>query len=414
MNTQLKTLSVLKKCLLLAGLSCVMIPSIVFASDVKQDSDSSELKSSKVKYPSATLEGRLQLRGDIFEGVYTHNSERETATYMPRGDIDLSGKLHKHLQYKLTVEMDEKDDVVLKTATLSYLFSKKKRVMIGHFKPDFGLEQTTSSSWTTSIERSAIWELAPDLNDAADRHEYGIAGFYTQKRFHLSAAALHKSLGSDWSVRAVIAPISHKDQVLHLGVSYLDERLKPNTAGINARLGVRGVSVDDNGNRTRLARDSKTTGFAGDRTSVVEFAYLLNGLSLQSEYLRRQLTGTGVQEDRTATGNYVQIAYTLTGESRDYRLDGAKFNGITPKSKKWGAWEIFYRHDKLHVDGEVGVIKKNRSQSDASVDTLGVNWYVTPKLRLSTNYLEAKTKGIVNDMGIDTGKALSIQTQFLF
>lgn len=413
MNKQTKVPLHLITKLLSTGFLNLIIPCFVFASDVEQD-DSSNLVQNSSKYPSAALAGRLQLRHDVFNGVYTHNSERETATYMPRGNVDLSGKLHKDLHFKISVEMDEKDDVVLETATLSYLFSEKKRIMIGHFKPDFGLEKGTSSSWITGIERSAIWDLAPDLNEEQDRDEYGLAGFYTQKHLHLSAATLHKSFGASVTMRAVVAPINHKDQVLHFGLSHLDNRVEPNAAGINSRLGVRGLNVHDNGNSSRLARDSKSTGFAGDRTTVVEFAYLFNNLSLQSEYLRRQLEGESLQEDRTASGHYVQIAYTLTGESRNYRLDGAKFDGITPKNKKWGAWEIFYRHDKLHVEGEIGLIKKNRSQSDASVNMVGVNWYVSPKLRLSTNYLEAKSQGIVNDTGIDTGKALSMQTQFLF
>ncbi len=44
-------------------------------------------------------------------------------------------------------------------------------------------------------------------------------------------------------------------------------------------------------------------------------------------------------EDLEATGYNVQLAYTLTGESRSYKLDGGKFDKIKPENKRTGAWE---------------------------------------------------------------------------
>lgn len=364
-------------------------------------------------FPTGKLQGRIQLRHEEFEGVYSNDSERTRADYVARADIELSGKFSKKLVYDLKVEMNEKKNVILKTASLAYRLSKKNWLVVGHFKPEFGMEQIGSSSWTTAIARSAIWDLAPDLSDAKDVHTVGIKELYTSKHFYLSAAGQHRASGYNWTLRVVAAPIHHKRHVLHFGLSYLDERIDNQDGKIRSRLGVRGVSVADNGNPVRLAR-ARDNDFEDDQTGVFEFAYMRGAFSVQSEVLRRQLSGNDGQKSRIATGSYVQLAYTLTGESRNYQQEGGKFSGITPTNKRWGAWEVFYRHDDLQVHGEVGMLKKKRSTANARVDVAGVNVYLNPALRFSANYLQANTQGVVNDVGVDEGKAVSAQIQWLF
>ena len=46
----------------------------------------------------------------------------------------------------------------------------------------------------------------------------------------------------------------------------------------------------------------------------------------------------------------MQLAYTLTGEARGYKLDGGKFDSIKPNDKQMGAWEVFYRYDNIKVE----------------------------------------------------------------
>ncbi|MGV8235034.1 porin, partial [Pseudomonas aeruginosa] len=59
-----------------------------------------------------------------------------------------------------------------------------------------------------------------------------------------------------------------------------------------------------------------------------------HGLSAQAEYLRRTVKADRDREDLKASGYYSQLAYTLTGEPRLYKLDGAKFDTIKPDNKE--------------------------------------------------------------------------------
>lgn len=75
-------------------------------------------------------------------------------------------------------------------------------------------------------------------------------------------------------------------------------------------------------------------------------------LSIQAEYLRRTLKADTAASDIKASGYYTQLAYTLTGEPRIYKLDGARFDTIKPQNKALGAWELFYRYDAMKVEDD--------------------------------------------------------------
>ncbi|MCL8061429.1 porin, partial [Pseudomonas aeruginosa] len=89
-----------------------------------------------------------------------------------------------------------------------------------------------------------------------------------------------------------------------------------------------------------------------------------------------------------------QLAYTLTGESRQYKLEGAKFDSVKPENKEIGAWEVFYRYDNIKVeDDNVVADTATREVGDtkAKAHNLGVNWYVNDAVKISAAYVKAKT-----------------------
>ena len=167
-----------------------------------------------------------------------------------------------------------------------------------------------------------------------------------------------------------------------------------------------------------------TGGFEDDSVMGLEFAYMTGPFSVQSEYLKRDLSGYNTNGDREATGYNMLLAYTLTGESRIYKLDGAKFDAIKPFDKVNGAWELFYRYDNLNVEDDqtmatVGGVAID--ESSAKVHTLGVNWYANEAVKLSLNYLMTKTdddtvavQKRLADATDDDGKAISLRAQYVF
>lgn len=68
----------------------------------------------------------------------------------------------------------------------------------------------------------------------------------------------------------------------------------------------------------------------------LEGAWATGPFSVQAEYLRRKLKADQANNDMKASGYYAQMAYTLTGEPRIYKLDGAKFDTIKPENKELG------------------------------------------------------------------------------
>lgn len=134
-------------------------------------------------------------------------------------------------------------------------------------------------------------------------------------------------------------------------------------------------------------------------------------------YPRRTLKADAAQHDIDARGGYAQVAYTLTGEPRVYKLDGAKFDAVKPANKQLGAWEIFYRYNAISVeDDKLAVSTTTRQTGDAEgkLHTLGVNWYANEAVKVSANYIKASTDKVSNTVGDDSGDGVVMRLQYVF
>lgn len=364
---------------------------------------------------SFQLGGRLQADFDTFDGLYTQNGNRADATYFRRSRLELHGKAYSVWGYSLVLEL-HKPGTPIKEGSISYLALDPLTVKVGRFDPAFGLEGATSSKWTAAIEGSPLADLAPWV---ADRDEgLGVQVSGASGMFHGSASVLRPASNKDrdghgannYNARLVFAPWAQPGQVLHFGLDYAYNDADSFDGRIRSRLGVRGVTeTSDNGHRPELAPTTNGA-FDGDSAFGLEFAYAAGPFSLQAEYLRRQLTarsGSGHQ-DRDASGYSAQLAYTLTGEARGYKLDGGKFDRIKAQNKHLGAWEIFYRYDHL------GVEERKWLDTRAQVHTLGVNWYVNDAVKLSANYVTANTDNVSNAVDDQAGDALALRAQYVF
>lgn len=366
---------------------------------------------SKPDVPSIKFSGRLMLQHDSFDGVYSEDGARLAATYPRRARLGASGRLPWQLKYAVDVDFERGGEVMLRKAELAWRGLPAGTLRGGRFDPDFSLEHAISSSWTTGIERSAIWDLAPEVDDIDEG--YGVQFDNFGEHVYGSVGAFHWPNSHGATARFAYAPINSAQRVLHLGLSLAGQRLDDEDGRIRTRLGVRGVSEVDDGNRVTLARKLEG-GARFDRQQLIdlEFAAVNGPLSVQAEALQRRLSGGAPA--RVARGYYVQVAWTLTGESRRYDIDGAKFRRIEAANPKLGVWEVFYRHDWLRVRGEPGLQSDGRDSSAAQASVLGVNWYANEWLRLSANVLRARTDGIVNDVGNEAGHAFSLRLQMVF
>jgi phosphate-selective porin OprO/OprP len=137
---------------------------------------------------------------------------------------------------------------------------------------------------------------------------------------------------------------------------------------------IAGISIVDTGTIADVADYLKVG---------LEVAAVYGPLSAQAEYITTSVNRSS-GSDLGFDGWYIQSGYFLTGESRNYKK-GA-FGGVTPKGIVGeggiGAWELGLRYSTLDL--------MDRAIDGGEVDsvTLGLNWYATPTLRFSANYVD--------------------------
>lgn len=411
------------------------------------------------KQYSFKLGGRIQADFDQFDGFYTQNNNAANEAYFRRAQMEFGGN-YKDWRYQINYDFSDNrgNENKFDEATITYTGFAPINIKIGRFDPDYSLEKATSSKWVTTKERSAILDLASwttahengmgvQVNGTYGGMFYGSASLQQQD----SSASLEDEDGKDvnsYFVRGVVAPIVSETQVLHFGVDYATRSYGNESDGtkfggnITSNLGVRGINENNGLNSAALTlapNDAGATGgFEDDSVMGLEFAYMTGPFSVQSEYLKRDLSGYNTNGDREATGYNMLLAYTLTGESRIYKLDGAKFDAIKPFDKVNGAWELFYRYDNLNVEDDqamatVGGVAVD--ESSAKVHTLGVNWYANEAVKISASYLMSSSDDdtvllqsavvppgvnavvggrVANGDDDDSGKAISLRAQYVF
>ena len=118
-------------------------------------------------------------------------------------------------------------------------------------------------------------------------------------------------------------------------------------------------------------------------------------------------------------GYYVQATYTLTGETRGYKTQGAYFDKLKPSSP-FGAWEVVARYEDVEVDndniGNGGLLANRSDTYDAEKWLIGLNWYVNNNVRFMLNYIDAEVDEAVaqGDGDDDDGDAVSFRAQYVW
>lgn len=175
-----------------------------------------------------------------------------------------------------------------------------------------------------------------------------------------------------------------------------------------------GNDAGTNGNRLTIAgANNLPAGSYGEDTAWgLEAAWAMGPLSVQGEYIKRELEAdSSAYQDIDSKGYYAQVAYTITGEARDYKL--GRFDAIKPSNKQIGAWEVFYRYDYIEGDHDLVGITPT-STVEGKVHNLGVNWYANDNVRVSGAYVKAKVDNAQNADGDDDGDGVVFRAQYVF
>ncbi|MEO5813202.1 MAG: porin [Rhodanobacter sp.] len=323
--------------------------------------------------------GRIQVDGAIYD---EDKRELGSGTQLRRARLFMSGKINDIWGFKSEFDFASGgvsvQDVYIQNTAFPWT------ITLGHFKEYYSLEQQTSEKFITFMERSLPGAFFPGRNlglgltNGGKTWSAALGAFGEGFRSNNDVAGREQDAGYGVSGRVTWAPLGGGDHVLHLGASAsyrnlndsrtLRYRSKPESNITSVRLVDTGA-IQDVDSRTLYG---------------VEAAGLVGPWSAQGEYFL-------ANADRRSGGNadfrgwYVQTAYVLTGESRNYNPSSGSFGRFKPERPVSaggpGAWQLAARLSEIDLSD--GLINGGKERNLA----LGVNWFLEPTVRLSLNYV---------------------------
>lgn len=335
---------------------------------------------------SADVFGRLQVDMDQYNSDIT---ELGSGSELRRARIGVKGKMDNDWSYKIEYDFaDEK---------LQDAYARYGIFTIGQFKPAQSLEIMTSDKYLTFIERPAVGylTLARRLGVSADfsgeNWTASVAGFGQDA--DVKEAGLSEGVG--FSGRVTYLPWKTDKGLLHLGAwGSWEQPQSTNTDTVRIRAypesHLTGVRLID-------------TGTLGDVDDVVkmglEASLLVDSVSVQGEYIRADVNRSA-PDALTPTpslgfdGYYVQASYMTGGNSRAYK------GGYYGRTMATNAWEFAIRYSNLDLTGGNDTSALPGQGGEQNVLTLGVNYYISPNMRVMLNYLDIEAKDF-NDGRLD-------------
>jgi phosphate-selective porin OprO and OprP len=356
----------------------------------------------------------FRLRGRIdTDAIWSHQSAANEATFGDLGDvvglrrarIGAEGALGSNARY--LVEVDLPDGQVIPRDIYAAYGDRQVsgEVQAGHFREPFSLEGGTSVRTFPFMERSPVNMLDPARN-------WGL-GLFRESRNEQTAwafGAFHA--GSDvgglqggdgdtvgFTSRLTHAPINegNGERLVHFGLA-LSERVPENGF----------IIINQQPNNPLLDQgDSSTSPFVPtiripasyEQLINLQFAAARGSWWTQAEWYGAFIDQTG-GDSVFFHGFHVDCGYFLTGEHREYDSTNGVLGAVRvnrpflrccadgDRPHGWGAWELTSRFDYLDFfdrdtpvgpDGQLVGIRLPEG-------TLGVNWYLSDRVRLMFNY----------------------------
>nr|WP_322941465.1 porin [Pseudomonas sp. s4] len=383
---------------------------------------------------SFKLSGKLQWDATQFDGLMAADQNKPFDdtfnTFIRRGEFGLEGTAYSDWDWGLRLSYDEADDTSVDRAFIAYTGLDIGTFTVGRFGVDYGLENTTSSSWITAIERPFMYDF---LNGDEDT-QFGVNFKHSGDNYGLMAQVAtyegdnnYKSEDNDelygYTLRAHWAPYLNGTDVIHLAANYHNSESDDNRARARTRMGIR----SDNDFRLTFG-DVRVAD--KDVEWVLESGAQFGSFRAQAEYFQRQISGetlAGAKSDVDLSGYYAQVSYMFKGV-RQYKAADGKWD--KPDNMK-GSWEIFARYESTTIDSDAGAIPGNLGLAGIVADdvndefetkamVVGVNYFVTPSVRTSLNYVDYQVDNIntSNQVGgksvQDDGKAIVGRLQYVF
>lgn len=284
---------------------------------------------------------------------------------------------------------------------------------VGHFFEPFGLEQQTSNRFVTFMERAMPAQaFAPARNTGIciNRNYDDENGTIAYGIFNTDSDVWGDSVGDSFNTaatgRITYLPwyLCDGREYLHLGAAYSYRGSKNDEARFRAQPEARiGAAVPN------VPFFVDTGDIPSDHFQIggLEAAWIHNAFSLQSEYMMCSVDADN-GTDPFFDGWYAQASYFLTGEYRPYQRKLAILDRVIPNSDfiryvgdpedkctayGSGAWEVAVRLSQVDLNDDGWTGGRNTDF------TVGLNWYLSPHLRFTSNYIHAMPR---DQAGVDS------------
>lgn len=360
---------------------------------------------------SFKVRGRVLLDA-VFQDVdYDVGTDFSTRAFRGRQVfLGVEGQLNSFFAYKIEGGAVNGGAWAWDDVVIEYKPNDMTSVMFGNIKAA-GLENLTSTRFTTFMDRGPYGEMGPDS------YLLSAVAKFSGQNWTVTAAAQGDSINSadltapatnapdveermGGTVRASFAPILEDENKLHLGAfaryrehgseAAFSYATRPNTA-----FGGRYVS----------------TGAIGDTDTTwgVEGAWVFKSFSVQGEYaninVSRFVSGASAGDDPDVKVGYVFASFWPTGEMRNY--DAAKGEFGRPKilnpvtAGGFGGVELAVRYDYADLTDAYETASTaasrtlSRDAGEYKAWTAGINYYPVPYVRFQANYTKSQNENPV-------------------
>ncbi len=326
--------------------------------------------------PTLVPQGRLQID-------YTNaNGDNSNADFngfdLRRAYIGAHGKITKNISYNVDVGVDENGKVTPIVAFVDWKPLKPSfRIRAGQFKSPMSLDESTSSRFTSTIERAAF------TDSFNIQRRVGI-GFIQRGETHTLSAAVfggaidHQPFTSGRVVaaRATFNPYLKKKKAIHLGASFR-HRTDNKDRGPN-RYTQRPYShnIDPILSTGKIAES--------DTTFIGEVAWINDKVWTAAEYAINSAKCSTCVSDPSFNGYYAEIGMFFKGRKvyKNGKFNRPKvYDPVTEGGR--GAFSIVARYDGLDLKD------KAIDGGDLKTWILGADWYPTKNTRIGVNYFNS-------------------------
>lgn len=338
-----------------------------------------------------SFEGLIQADGNWFdEDVADLNSStangNDSEFELRRAELVLKGK---STFYDWVLGYDAKADKFL-DVNVKWKFSGTTNMSVGQYKQPNSLEELSSTKNNDFISKSVT------TNTFAAGRRLGVGATTGGDNWSLSGSAFGREMtrnlahGSGFGARATWAPIQGDGQLLHLGLSLIDNDVDADSVRLRAR--------PDADLSNRLVDTGTLANTDRQRTVGVEGLWIAGPIKLQGEYMRytadRYQTPFATGDEFSADSWYVSGLWNLSGETWGYK--GGVPTTPLPNDPAAGMWQLGLRYDTIDLDD--GAVLGGVQDTV----TVGVNYYWRSNFKFAANYVAASTdrRGISDDPNI--------------